>query len=102
MSDGVVVLNVHMQALEGREHDLEAQLRALLEPTRREIGCLAYELHKDPENPGKFMFYEKFKNEAALDLHLDTSHFKNFLAYRQAGVDPVATVVVTRWTPIVA
>ena len=48
------------------------------------------------------MFYEKFKNQAALDLHLDTPHFKKFLAYREAGADPVATVVVTRWTPLTA
>jgi quinol monooxygenase YgiN len=101
MSDALV-LNVHMQAQAGRERDLETQLRALLEPTRKEPGCLAYELHKDPENPGKFMLYEKFKDQAALDLHLDTPHFKKFLAYRGAGVDPIATVVVTRWTPMTA
>ena len=70
MTETAVVLNVHMQAVSGRERDLENQLRALLEPTRKEPGCLVYELHCDPENPGKFMFYEKFKSQAALDLHV--------------------------------
>jgi quinol monooxygenase YgiN len=101
MNDTPLILNVHMQALAGRERELETELRALLEPTRNEPGCMAYELHKDPENPAKFMFYEKFKNQAALDLHLDSPHFKRFMAYRQSGVDPVATAMVTRWTAIV-
>lgn len=97
MSESPVVLNVHMQAVPGREHDLQAQLRGLLEPARKEPGCLAYELHGDPENPGKFMFYEKFESQAALDAHL--AHFQKFVAYRAQG-DPVASAVVTRWRAI--
>ncbi|HUI51888.1 MAG TPA: putative quinol monooxygenase [Terriglobales bacterium] len=97
MSDTPIVLNVFMEAVAGREQDLANQLRALLEPTRKEPGCLVYELHSDPENQGKFLFYEKFRNQAALDFHIATPHFKKFLAYREAGSDPVAMAVVTRW-----
>lgn len=100
MTETAVVLNVHMQAVSGRERDLENQLRALLEPTRKEPGCLVYELHGDPENPGKFMFYEKFKSQAALDLHVSSPHFKKFLDYRSAHSDPVASTVVTKWVAI--
>ena len=96
MSDSDIILNVHMEAVPGREQDLERELRALLAPTRSEAGCLTYELHRDPENPAKFMFFEKFKNQAALDEHVNAPYFKNFLNYRAKG-DPVATTVVTRW-----
>jgi quinol monooxygenase YgiN len=85
-----------MEAVAGREQDLERELRALLAPTRSEPGCLTYELHRDPENPAKFMFFEKFKNQAALDEHVNAPYFKNFLNYR-AKSDPVATTMVTRW-----
>jgi quinol monooxygenase YgiN len=97
MSETPIVLNVHMQAVSGREQDLETQLRCLLAPTRNEAGCLAYELHSDPENPGKFMFYEKFQSQAALDAHVASPHFKKFLAYREAQSDPVESAIVTRW-----
>lgn len=96
MSDSNIILNVHMEAVPGREQDLERELRALVAPTRKEPGCLAYELHRDPENPGKFMFYEKFKSQAALDEHVNASYFKNFLDYRSKG-DPVAVMTVTKW-----
>jgi quinol monooxygenase YgiN len=96
-----IVLNVHLQAAPGQEKVLEQQLSALLEPTRAEPGCVAYELHGDPENPGKFMFHESFRGQAALDAHLATPHFKRFLDFRAAQTpDPVASAVVTKWKVI--
>ncbi len=97
----VVVLEVHLEAASGREDELEQQLGALLQPTREEPGCLAYELHADPEHPGKFLFYEKFKDQAALDAHLATPHFQKFAAFRNQGNAPVAQVTVTRWSSVV-
>ncbi len=97
MAGDNIVLNVHMEAVPGREQDLERELSALLEPTRKESGCLAYELHRDPEHPGRFMFYEKFKNQVALDQHLNSLHFKKFLDYREKKGDPAAVTTVTRW-----
>jgi quinol monooxygenase YgiN len=96
MTEGPIVLNVHFEALPGREDDLTRELSALVEPTRKEPGCLVYELHVDPENPGKLMFYEKFADQAALDFHVSTSHFKKLLSYREES-DPVAGQTVTRW-----
>lgn len=101
MNDSAIVLAVHMEAAAGREQELENELRALLGPTRGEPGCLAYELHRDPERPGRFMFYEKFRNQAALDAHLDSPHFRKFVDYRSTGEDPVAAVNVTTWNAIV-
>jgi len=97
MDDEHIVLNVHLEAVVGREQDLERELRALLAPTRSELGCLAYELHRDPEHPGRFMFYEKFKSQAALDEHVNSPYFKKFLKYRETKGDPVAITTVTRW-----
>ena len=100
MSNGPIILNVHMEAVTGREQELEDALLALVAPTRSESGCLAYHLHRDPERPGRFMFYEKFKDQTALDLHTSSPHFKKFLSYRAAKADPVAVANVTRWLAI--
>lgn len=102
MAEGPIVLNVHIEAVEGRETELAEQLSALLEPTRKEPGCLVYKLHRDPENPRKLMFYESFKDQAALDEHLNAPYFKKFVAYRGTGVDPVAHQTVTRWANLEA
>ena len=96
MTEGPIVLNVHFEAAAGREADLLRELSALVEPTRKEAGCLAYELHVDPENHGKLMFYEKFADQDAVDLHVNTPYFKKFVSYREKD-DPVAEVTLTRW-----
>ena len=43
------------------------QLGAPVAPTEPRPGCLAYELHRDPQNPTKFMPYERFRSQAALE-----------------------------------
>ena len=101
MNDNNIILNVHINAAAGHEGELAQRLRALVAPTRSEPGCLVYELHRDPQNPGKFMFYERFSSQAALDEHLASPHFKAFAAYREAGnPDPVASIAITNWRAI--
>ncbi len=99
MTEGAIVLNVNFEAVPGREEDLARELLALVEPTRKEAGCLAYELHVDRENHGKLMFYEKFADQAAVDFHVNTPYFKKFLSYREKN-DPIAAQTVTRWTSL--
>jgi quinol monooxygenase YgiN len=99
MTDGPIVLNVRIEAAVGREEDLARELRALLAPTRNETGCLAYQLYRDPENPGAFMFHEKFANQASLDFHVNTPHFKKLQSYREQD-DPIAHQIVTRWESV--
>jgi quinol monooxygenase YgiN len=100
MADTPIILNVHFQAAPGHEEKLGGQLHALVAPTHQEPGCLAYELHFDPEDRSKFMFYEKFANQAAIDHHLNTSHFKQFQNYLKTN-DPIAAQSVTRWRSFV-
>ena len=97
----VVVLNVFFEAVSGHEDELEGQLGKLVGPTRRETGCLIYELNRDPERPGRFMFFEKFRDQAALDEHIASPYFQAFVKYREsAKPDPVASVAVHKWRPV--
>ena len=42
----------------------------LLEPTRREQGCLRYDLMQSRTDPEAFVFIEEWEDEAALQSHL--------------------------------
>jgi quinol monooxygenase YgiN len=100
MTDIPIIINAQIQAAAGREEELQNQLQALLAPSRQEPGCLAYALHIDPENPGKFLFYEKFASQAAIDLHLATPHFLALQRYLQANEGLIASQTVTRWRSV--
>jgi quinol monooxygenase YgiN len=57
-----------------RAEELKPILLGLIEPTRKENGCISYELYQDTANPGKFTFIEKWKSNELLDAHLKSPH----------------------------
>jgi quinol monooxygenase YgiN len=70
-----VALVVMMHAKPGQELLLQAELSALIRPTRKEEGCLLYDLHRSAEVPGDFMFFEIWASRDAHAEHKRTPHF---------------------------
>lgn len=48
----------------------------MVAPSRAETGCIQYDLNRDPDSDSVFWFVEKWNDQAALDLHNETPHFK--------------------------
>jgi quinol monooxygenase YgiN len=67
-------LLVTIKAKAGQEKDLEAAFAPCIAATKKEAGCLAYELNRDPDEPTTYVMFEKFKNLAALEAHLKQEH----------------------------
>lgn len=67
------------QAQPGKEKELRTALLGLLEPTRKEAGCLNYDLHESLENPARFVFHENWTSKAHLDAHLQSPHVQILL-----------------------
>jgi quinol monooxygenase YgiN/ketosteroid isomerase-like protein len=55
-----------------------AAAREMIEKSNKESGCSFYQLYHDPYDPTKFVFVEEYKNQAAVDDHFSTEHFKAF------------------------
>lgn len=54
--------------------ELKKVCLGLIEPTRKESGCISYELYEDKTNPGRFTFIEEWESQEHLDVHLKTPH----------------------------
>ena len=76
-----VTLVVTFQARHGREAELRKILLDLLVPTRKEAGCINYDLHVVPDDPSKFLFYENWTSKAHLDAHDQTPHVRHLRAH---------------------
>jgi quinol monooxygenase YgiN len=65
-------------AASGREEELENALRGLLEPTRREAGCLRYDLLRSfpGVTPAEFVFVEEWASVGELDAHGRMPHLQ--------------------------
>jgi quinol monooxygenase YgiN len=80
-----VIATMHVKA--GSEDAAREILAALVAPTRKEKGCLNYDLHQRTDKRGTFVFYENWTTPAALDLHLQTAHVQKALAEMQPHLE---------------
>ena len=72
----MLILTVHVTIQAGHENDVISSLRSLQQETRREPGCLMYIVQRSRENPRRYLIYEQYKDDAALDAHRSSPHFK--------------------------
>ena len=79
-----VTLIVILRPREGQEMLLEAELRALISPTRKEEGCISYELHRAVDPPGAFMLHEVWASRDAHTEHMHAPHFLRWNARKDA------------------
>ena len=77
----VVVAVLKAQA--GAEKDMEDALRAMIPKVLSEEGTITYILHRAQNEPGKFLFYEKYRDKAAFDIHSSTEYFQEL--FRKIG-----------------
>ena len=71
-----VILTAIVKAKPGQEDAVKEALLSLVEPTRKEAGCLCYNLHQSKADPTQFMFYEQWASQEALSAHGKTPHMK--------------------------
>jgi quinol monooxygenase YgiN len=79
-----VTLAVILRPREGQEFLLEAELRALLAPTRKEDGCLRYDLHRSAEGPPAYLLHEIWETRERHTAHTKTDHFLRWNARKDA------------------
>jgi quinol monooxygenase YgiN len=81
---GALTLVVMLRAKEGQQLLLEAELRALVGPTRKEEGCLQYDLHRAADLPGAYLFHEVWASREHHAAHTRTSHFLRWNARKDS------------------
>lgn len=57
----------------------EEQAAKTAKASAAEKGCLQYEVHKSLEKPGGYIFFERWKNLAAIEDHFKEEHTKAVL-----------------------
>ena len=63
----------HAETVRGLMVQAAAAVRA------QEPGNLLYVGHQDPKDPTHFLFYEQYIDQAALDAHVASSHYKQLV-----------------------
>ena len=56
-----------------------AVFKELAEPTKKEAGCIQYEMYQDEASSTTFVLLEQWMNKASFDAHLESEHFKRII-----------------------
>ncbi|WP_291992002.1 putative quinol monooxygenase [Candidatus Accumulibacter sp. ACC003] len=77
MSKLTIVANIHANA---DQIDLvKVELLKLIPITRAEEGCVAYDLHRDNDNPAHFTFFENWQSRELWQTHMNAPHIAAFM-----------------------
>jgi quinol monooxygenase YgiN len=95
MTKLTIVANIHAKP----DHIafVKAELEKLIAITRKEKGCLQYDLHVDNTQPEHFMFYENWESRELWQAHMNAPHLA---AYMRATDGAVAQFALNEMTPI--
>jgi len=74
----MIVLAVTWVAKVGRENETAGLFSKLTQESRKESGCLMYQVHRHRSEPRRFFIYEQYKDDAALEAHRTAAHFLQY------------------------
>jgi quinol monooxygenase YgiN len=80
----------------GAERELEEAIRAVIEPSRREPGCLDLHWFRSTRDPLLFFVHSRWKHEAAFDRHAELPHTLRFIERAQQLIDHPLDIARTR------
>ena len=74
----MVVLVVTWMAKVGREAEVAGVFSKLTDESRKEPGCVTFQVHRHKTEPRRFFIYEMYKDDAALEAHRASPHFLQY------------------------
>jgi len=78
--EGTVLVLALFTAAPGKEDELERVLLQLIEPTRREAGCIRYDLVRGMGRSAELAFIEEWETAESLDAHAQAEHVRRIQA----------------------
>jgi quinol monooxygenase YgiN len=83
----VIVVTGHIRLPADSIERARPHMRAVLEATRREPGCILYAYGEDVLDPGLIRIVERWEDWASLDAHGHTPHIEAWrAALKEVGV----------------
>jgi (4S)-4-hydroxy-5-phosphonooxypentane-2,3-dione isomerase len=76
----MICLAVRLLVRPGHEQQVADLFQPLTEASRKEPGCVLYVAHQHRDDPRKFLVYEQYKDDAALEAHRNSEHFRRYAA----------------------
>ena len=81
----MIVVTGYIRVRPDKMEELRPHMRAALEQTRREKGCILYAYGEDVLDPGLIRLSERWESWEAIETHSSAPHMKAWVAAREAA-----------------
>lgn len=81
----MVIVSAKVTAAPGKRDEFIRTAQESIAATRKEAGCICYELYASTEHPDKLMYYEQWASREALDNHINSAHMAKFAQEKLDG-----------------
>jgi quinol monooxygenase YgiN len=80
IGDGGLLVVAQWEAKAGQADKVADILDRFLPEAQNDPGAKLFLIGRNRDNPAQFLFYELFRDEAALKAHQDSAYFKTYIA----------------------
>jgi quinol monooxygenase YgiN len=80
VADGGLLVVAQWEAKEGQADKVADILNQFLPEAQSDPGAKLFLIGRNKNNPAQFLFYEVFRDEAALKAHQESAYFKTYIA----------------------
>jgi quinol monooxygenase YgiN len=71
----MITIVAKMTLKPGKKEDFIALTEELRRESRKEKGCISYELYEDIKDPNALAFIEEWRDEEAIKFHNESKHY---------------------------
>lgn len=72
------IITVECKAKPEKRIEVIELCKGMLEPSRAESGCVTYRFYQETADENAFFFYEEWKDQAAVEYHTSSDHYRVF------------------------
>ncbi len=73
------IITVAFTAKPEKQNEIIELCVGMIQPSRNEPGCISYIFYQNVAEKNKFFFFEEWKDQSAIDFHVTTKHYKDFV-----------------------
>ncbi len=96
----MVIVSAKATAAPGKRDAFIKAAQESIAATRKEDGCICYELYASTEHPDKLMYYEQWASRDALDKHSKSAHMAKFAQDKKDNALQAGEVDVAIFTTV--
>lgn len=75
----MMIITVSFNCRPDTRANIIALCRSMIEPSRKEIGCISYGFYQDMTDENSFFFFEEWRDQQAIDAHVASKHYIDFV-----------------------